>query len=108
MTQILSSSVIKRNILAESDITGIRKRLQEKMTGDQEATYLEIGDALESLVKQKGWSFLEAYMMKYIMGNLLTDDNKDVTKGFINLMHYIDQMIKVKNEILEKRQNEAG
>lgn len=109
MNQILSSSNIKRQILAESDITGIRKRLQEKMTGDQEGTFLEIGDALESLVQHKGWTFLEAYMMKSIKEKLLNPDEPNpYTQGFINLMHYIDGMIRVKNDILEKRKNEAG
>lgn len=103
MESVLSSSNIKREILANSDITDIRKKIQEKLTSDQEETYLEMGEALENLTRHKGWNYLEAYMMKFIMGNLLNDDQNGYTKGFINLMHYVDQMIRIRNDILEKR-----
>lgn len=104
MDKILSSGNIKREILANSDITGIRKRMQGKMTSDQEGTYVAMGEALEGLTQHKGWAYLEAYMMKFIMGSLLSDDNKDITKGFVNIMHYIDQIVRFKNDILEKRE----
>lgn len=104
MDGVLSSSNIKREILANSGVTDIRKKIHEKLTSDQEEMYLEIGEALEHLTKHKGWSYVEAYMMKFIMSNLLDDDNNGLTKGFVRLMHYIDQMIKVRNDILEKRQ----
>ena len=107
MTQILSSANIKREILAGSDITGIRKRYQQEHTEAQEFLYLEMGEAFEQLTQQKGWMFLEAYMMKNITGGLLSDDISPYTKGFVNLMHYVDQVVKVKNEIQEKRANET-
>jgi len=49
MTDILSSSNIKRQILAESDITGIRKRVLEDLEtkkGEVREKYVEMGNAL--------------------------------------------------------------
>ena len=105
MTQpILSSAGIKREILAQSDITGIRKKVGNEIQESQYEQYIEIGTAFEQLVQTKGWVFLEAYMMKFVMGQILSQDNSPNTAGFINLMHYIDQMILVKNDVKAKKE----
>lgn len=104
MSQILSTAGIKRQILAESDITGIRKRIASEITREQQADYIKMGDAFESLVQTEAWVYLEAYMMKHIMNSLLLDTGKEITRGFINLMHYIDQVIKAKDELKAKNE----
>jgi hypothetical protein len=96
---ILSSSGIKRQILAESDITGIRKKIMNDIAKEKRGDYVKMGDAFENLVRSEGWVYLEAYMMKHIMNRVLLDEEKEVTKGFINLIHYVDQIIRAKDDI---------
>jgi len=88
-----------REILANSDITNIRTRLKKELTTDQRGDFAKMGDAFEQMVKTDGWVFLQAYMMKHIMSNMLTGEANEYTKGFINVIHYIDQIIKVKDDI---------
>jgi hypothetical protein len=88
-----------REILANSDITNIRTRLKKELTADQRGDFAKMGDAFEQMVKTDGWVFLQAYMMKHIMSNMLTGEANEYTKGFINVIHYIDQIIKVKDDI---------
>jgi hypothetical protein len=99
MTQILSSAGIKRQMLAESDITGIRKKIMNDISKEKRGDYVKMGDAFESLVQSEAWVYLEAYMMKFVMNKILHNEGGDVTPGFINLMHYIDQVIRAKDEI---------
>lgn len=96
---ILSSGNIMREILANSDITNIRTRLKRELDADQRGDFAKMGDAFEQMVKTDGWVFLQAYMMKHIMSNMLTGEANEYTKGFINVIHYIDQIIKVKDDI---------
>ncbi len=104
--QLLSSSTIRREIFANSDITGVRKKIMNEMSEAQRGDYVKMGDALEQMVNTEGWVYAQEYMMKLIMGSVLNDENKDITKGFINLLHFIDQVIKAKNEIKAKVANE--
>jgi hypothetical protein len=99
MAEILSSGNIMREILANSDITGIRKKIKQELTREQRGDFVEMGDAFEKMVNESGWIYLQAYMMKHIMGNMLSGENNELTKGFINIMHYIDQVIRAKTEI---------
>jgi hypothetical protein len=101
---ILSSAGIKREILANSEITGIRKKINNELQETQYDQYLDIGEAFEQLVQMKGWVFIEAYMMKFVMSQILSQDTSPLTPGFINLMHYIDQMIQVKNDVKAKKE----
>lgn len=96
---ILSSGNIMREILANSDITNIRTRLKRELDADQRGDFAKMGDAFEQMVKTDGWVFLQAYMMKHIMSNMLSGEANEYTKGFINVIHYIDQIIKVKDDI---------
>ena len=64
---MLSSIDIKKQIIQESDISGIRRRTENLIDVNQEQALIEQADALERLTSEKGWIFLEAYMMKVIM-----------------------------------------
>ena len=105
---ILSSGNIMREILANSDITNIRTRLKKELTADQRGDFAKMGYAYEQLVKTDGWVFLQAYMMKHIMNNMLTGETNEFTKGFINIIHHIDQIIKVKDDILAQEAEQEG
>jgi hypothetical protein len=100
-----SSASVKRQLLDNSDITGIRKKLSDTIKQDQYDKYVEIGNALELLTETPGWAILETYMMGFVMKSLDDDSYKDLTKGFINLMRYADQMIRFKNDIIAKEKN---
>ncbi len=106
MTQILSSAGIKRQILAESDITGIRKKIASEITAEQRGDWVKMGDAFEHLVQSEAWVYLEAYMMKFVMNKILTNEGSELTPGFINLMHYVDQVIRAKDDIKAKMAQE--
>ena len=108
---MFSGSDIKRQILMESDKSGVRGRIKDKLKhgGITEGEIIEIGQELEKLTQTKGWSFVEAYMLRSIniTGLLFGDDQanpdgKGVAKGYVMLMQYIQTMVKAKNEILNK------
>jgi len=107
---MLNSAEIKRQILMSSDNTGIRKRLLERPDGISEDEIIEMGNALESITKQKGWNYIEAYIMNQmdIVGLVFSDDKNDAKRGgaqkLIMLMQWMDQHIKAKDDILRKRQ----
>jgi hypothetical protein len=88
-----------REIISQSDITGIRKRLKQELTQEQRGDFAKMGDAFEQMVKTDGWTFLQAYMMKHIMGSMLSGEANEFTRGFINIIHYIDQICKMRDEI---------
>jgi len=100
---MLSSIDIKKQIIQESDISGIRRRTENLIDVNQEQALIEQADALERLTSEKGWIFLEAYMMKVIMGSLLEEKDRELSKGMINVMQYIAQLIKVRDGIFERR-----
>jgi hypothetical protein len=100
-----SSASIKRQLLDNSDITGIRKKLSDTIKQDQYDKYVEIGNALELMTQTPGWGVLETYMMGFVMKSLDDDSHKELTKGFINLMRYTDQMIRFKNDIKAKEKD---
>ena len=105
---ILSSGNIMREILANSDVVGVRKRLKETLTQEQRGDFVKMGDAFESMVNTPGWVYLQTYMMKHIMGNLLTGETNENTKGFINLIHYIDQIIQFRDGVKAQEREEGG
>jgi len=102
----MKASDFKRQILEEGNNSSIRKQIQSKLEHrDTKGEILEIGKALENLVKQTGWSYIEAYMfrMMNLTGLLMgqTDERQQgVAAGYVQLMQYVDQMIKAKNAIL--------
>ena len=105
---MLKASEIKRQILMESDTTGIAKRLVQKWEeGRDDSTTIEMGQAYETMTKTKGWMFLEAWILKHIniVGLVFGKENqeqKGIAQGLISLMQHMDQVIRAKDEILER------
>lgn len=105
----MDSAQLKRMILEQSDSTGIRKRVLQN-AGDVGLTnddVIDIGKSLDDLTNLKGWAYIEAYIMKSAnpLGLLFGQEDpiaKGKARGLIELMQYVDQMIKAKNELLKK------
>ena len=102
----MNSGDMKRMVLMDSDSTGIRKKaahlIQEgKVTKDEQ---VKLGHALESLTQQSGWAYIEAYIFRNanISEILLEDDatKRLEARGLIKLLHYVNNMITLKNELL--------
>ena len=106
---------IKRQILMRSDATRLKEKTLKNVDkgGLTEGDVIEMGQELERLTKQRGWSFIEAYMLRRMnLVGMLYDDSDDgmqkgVARGYVDLMQYIDQMVKAKDEILQ-RENSNG
>ena len=104
----LSSAEIKRQILMSADKSEIRKKMDENPPGISEGEMIELGNELEAMTRSKGWSVVEAYMLRRmnLVGMVLADkenpDQKGMAKGFIELMQWIQLTIQKRNEILEK------
>ena len=101
---MFSGADIKRQILIESDRSGVKKRLDRQLDkgGITEGEIIEIGQELERLTQTKGWTFIESYMLRQmnITGMLFGDeksnpDGKGIAKGYVMLMQYIQTMINV-------------
>lgn len=105
---LLSSSEIKKQILANSDISGIRRRTENNTDPQHEQNIIDMADALERMKSVPGWVYTEAYMMKIIMGSLLEDRDKDLYKGMINVMQFVDQTIKARDSIFARREKKDG
>lgn len=111
-----SSAEIKRQILKESDITGIKKRILEQATrpeGLTEDEIVEIGENLERMTATKGWNLLEGYMfdkinpLRYLYASgeeKIKNENKAL--GYMELIQWIDQHIKAKEAIIASRKEE--
>lgn len=95
-------------VLMDSERTGIRKTalklIQEnKMSIDEQ---LKMGDALESLTRNSGWAYIEAYIFRNAnLSEILLED--DATKrlearGLIKLLHYVNNMITLRDELRSK------
>lgn len=98
---------IKRQILMESDKSGIRKRIQNyQESGLNEGDILEMGNAFSAMVDTPGWAYVEAYLMKNANLVAMLYETDPVRKGkaaaCVELMQYIDQIIKARNEILAR------
>lgn len=110
---MLDSAQLKRQILDKSESSGIRKKLLDMRTseGPSETNIIEQGSAMEQVTAMKGWIFMEQYLLrKCDPTNLLFGQDDPVARGeargAINFMHFIDQTIKAKNQLL-KRANEG-
>jgi len=104
----MDSAQLKRMILEKSESSGIRKKLIDmRETGLTDNDVIEMGNAMELTVQTKGWNFMEAYLIRkcdptnFLFG---VEDPmmRGEARGAINFMHYIDQTIKAKNELLRK------
>lgn len=107
----MDSAEIKRMILAESETTGIRKRMVEnrdKEGGMNTDDILDMGNAFDIMVKGKGWAFIEAYIInranpvRMLMRSDVTPEEKGAASALMGLMQYVKQAIDAKNAILEK------
>jgi hypothetical protein len=106
----MNSADIKREILNSSDKTGIRKRFVSGEAGLTNDDIIEQGNALEQLTKQKGWSYVEAYMLdKCNPALILSTDDINVratAKAMMYLMQWVQQTILAKNDLLKKQNEE--
>lgn len=110
----LSSSEIKRQILSGAKNSHIRKNISQKLDKGTltEGEIIEMGNAFESLTTSKGWYYIEAYMLRNmdIIGLVFSESDashqKGIARGYISLMQYIDQIIKIKNDIIQREQHE--
>ena len=106
----LSSAEIKRQILMNSDKSGIRAKIEQAIDNQSmtEGEVIESGNAFEALTQTKGWILIESFMLRRmdITGLIFTEgDNsaqKGIARGYMELMQYIDQTIKTRDIILDK------
>lgn len=111
----ISSAEIKRQILMASDQSGIKKKIQQALENQTmtEGEIIETGNALEESTKMKGWNYIEAFMLRrmdivgLVFGEGDTLPQKGIARGYMELMHYIDQTIKMRDEILERERRET-
>jgi hypothetical protein len=105
----MDSAQLKRMILDQSETSNIRKKLVDMRTteGPSEGDIIEQGIAMEQTVATKGWAFIESYLLKKCdPTNILFGDGDADVRGearcAIKIMHFIDQTIRAKNELLRK------
>lgn len=105
----MDSAEIKRMILAESESTGIRKKILDNREGGlNNDDVLDMGNAFEMMVKSKGWAFIESYIthranpVSLLLRDNVTPEEKGMARGLMSLMQYVNQVISAKNAILEK------
>jgi len=104
----MDSAGIKRMILAESDSTGIRKKImenREKEGGLNNDDIVEMGNAFEQMVKMKGWIYVEADIINHtraLFRPTATQDERTAAFALSGIMQRVKQVIDAKNEILEK------
>ena len=109
----LSSADIKRQILVNAINSPIRKKM-ESPPGISEGELIEIGNDLEGVTKQRGWTLIESYMLRRmnLVGLAMADkpdpDQKGIAKGFIELMQWIQLSIQKRDELLEKERLKHG
>ena len=102
---------IKRQILMESDKTGIRKKIVDGDAGLRNEDVIEMGGAFEQLVTTKGWAYVEQYILHQANPTTVLfsadEETKARARGLILLMQHIDAVIRAKNEI-NARGNQDG
>ena len=102
----MNAADIKRQILESSDKTGIRKRVASNEAGLSTEDVIEMGAALEELVRSKGWSYVEEYILHRCNPSvILESDDPNVrltAKTLMYLMQWVNQMILAKNDFLRR------
>ncbi len=113
----MDSAEIKRMILAESEHTGIRKKMMEnrnKEGGLNDDDIIEMGTSFDSMVKTKGWAYIEAYIINRAnpVALVFEDGDNQMKKGMaralMGLMQYVKQIIDAKDELLARINKERG
>jgi hypothetical protein len=80
----------------------------ESPPGISEGELIEIGNDLEGVTKQRGWTLIESYMLRRmnLVGLAMADnpdpDQKGIAKGFIELMQWIQISIQKRDELLQQ------
>lgn len=108
----MNSADLKREILMSSDKTGIRKRLASGEAGLDSNDVIEMGMALEGMTTQKGWSYVEAYILKNSnpVGLLFAADDpilRGKAQALVLLMQWVNQTILAKNDLLAQQNRET-
>ena len=104
---MLSSADIKRDIIKMADTAVVQKRMKTT-TGITEGEQMELGKALEATTNTTGWAAIEEYMLARMnlvgmaVDEKLSDVQRGVAKGFIEMMQWIHWSIKQKNILIEK------
>ena len=107
---IPSSADIKHEIIASAAKTeAVRKRIGSLVeAGVSEGDQIEMGNNLESMTKTPGWAIVENFMLTRmnLVGMAVSDGvsevQRGVSKGYIELMQYIQLLIRQKNVLMEK------
>lgn len=103
----LSSADIKRQILVNAINSPIRRKM-ESPPGISEGELIEIGNDLEQVTRQRGWTLIESYMLRRmnLVGLAMADspdpDQKGIAKGFIELMQWIQISIQKRDDLIQK------
>ena len=107
----MNVSDVKRQILMESEKTGIRKKIVEGNAGLRNEDVIEMGIAFEQLVATKGWAYVEQYILQQANPTTVLFSTDEETKararGLILLMQHIDAVIRAKNEIQAREPQDA-
>lgn len=111
----MDSAEIKRQILQQSDITGIRKKIIQSYEGGKGYDeILEMAAAFEQLVQTKGWAYIEAYIIAHAnpIAQLFAEGEnllqKGQAQGLIKLMQYVDQVISAAKDIIRFQEEAKG
>lgn len=110
----MKATDLKRQILMESDGSGIRRRIIEDVdSGKLDSNdFIDMGQAYDALTKTKGWAYIESYILRQsnLIGQLFVEKEdpvqKGVAKGLVGLMQHVDQVIKAKDALLERINSE--
>lgn len=108
----MNPTELKRQILEQSDQTGIRKKILTPDIGLNNDEIIEMGIALEDMTKTKGFTYLEAYILKTSnpIGLLMSGSEDSAKMGesraLIRIIQYINETIKAKDEILRRMDEE--
>lgn len=102
-------SDFRRMALSDSDKSGIRKKTLDLVkVGELEAKdQIDIGNALEAMTKSAGWACIEKYIQRNSNINEICLGNNEQYRikaaALIELMQWVDNMIAIKNTLVEAK-----
>jgi hypothetical protein len=104
---IMSSSALKRSVIAEDNIVSIRKRVNAHMQEQSEEienNVITTATALEAVVNMAGFSVIKEIVYNEIMMGAKTGAKSPYQDGYVKLMDMIDNLIAKKYEIIAARE----
>ena len=113
----MDSQELKRQILQDAEKSTTYNKIASNLKNNPavEGELLEQGNALDSLVKQRGWTYVEEWMLRNmnVVGLIMSSTNnaeaKFRAKAYMELMQWINATIKARNAILSKdKENDNG